>query len=150
MPLSRCPSRTTSCFSAMSERRPPPPPPRKPPPPPPPRKPPPPPPRPAKLGAPPPRGPILAMLARPRADCAAAALPDDTFMAPPRPPPPRPALLPRLAALARSPPPFAPRSAPARSRAPRGRRHDYQHGRHHDHRRDRRRPDDPAQDEAPV
>ena len=37
------------------------------------------------------------MLARPRADCTAAALPDDTFMAPP--PPPRAALLPRLAAL---------------------------------------------------
>src|SRR4029453_9028781 len=73
----------------------------------------------------PPRGPMLAMLARPREACAAAALPDDTFIAPPRPPPrsPRAALPPRLAALAdlvRSPPPALARSAPplARSAVP--------------------------------
>src|SRR4051794_29258318 len=100
----------------MSERRPPPPPPPRkppppPPPPPPPRKPPPP---PANAIPPPPRGPMLAMLARPRADCAAAALPDETFIAPPRPPPrsPRAALPPRLAALARPPPPALARSPP--------------------------------------
>src|SRR4029453_9668606 len=121
----------------MSERRPPPPPrkppppppPRKPPPPPPPRKPPPPPPRPAKLGAPPPRGPILAMLARPRAALRLAALPEDTFLnAVSRAPRFAPALLrARLADAARFPPlpclladrsGRLPRSPPARSRAP--------------------------------
>ena len=65
------------------------------------------------LGPPPPPRGMLAMLARPRADAAAADRPEDTFIAPPRlPPPPRLAAAPppRFAALARSPPPLLPAS----------------------------------------